>query len=210
MVLACSDSRVPPEMVFDQGLGDIYVVRRARRLQTYPTLAPQRCCGVRSRGRQRSAHGRCSVSALEACPQRLLSRLTPDSLERASARACVQEGRTGAAAQGGRQRGERLCPGQRRQLHTGAHLRSCKCANAEKHPWQASCCWPPSVLLSAGRSAAGAVRPTVAACTVGARPARRSSPQAPRPAPRADPGASGRARSCWARAWWSCWATRAA
>jgi len=57
VVLACSDSRVPPEMVFDQGLGDIYVVRRARRLQTYPTLAPQRCCGVRSRGRQRSAHG---------------------------------------------------------------------------------------------------------------------------------------------------------
>jgi len=59
VVLACSDSRVPPEMVFDQGLGDIYVVRRARLLQTYPTLAPQRCSCVRSRGRQRSAHGRC-------------------------------------------------------------------------------------------------------------------------------------------------------
>ena len=28
VVLSCSDSRVPPEMVFDQGLGDIYVVRR--------------------------------------------------------------------------------------------------------------------------------------------------------------------------------------
>ncbi len=166
-------------MVFDQGLGDIYVVRRARRLQTYPTLAPQRCCGVRSRGRQRSAHGRCSVSALEACPQRLLSRLTPDSLERASARACVQEGRTGAAAQGGRQRGERLCPGQRRQLHTGAHHRSCRCANAKKHPWQASsvgrrrpCC------LREGAPPAPIDRQLLPAL-LEQRPARRSPPPPP-------------------------------
>ncbi|MEX2302377.1 MAG: carbonic anhydrase [Bryobacterales bacterium] len=28
-VLACSDSRVPPEIIFDQGLGDIFVVRVA-------------------------------------------------------------------------------------------------------------------------------------------------------------------------------------
>ncbi len=28
-VLACSDSRVPPEILFDQGLGDIFVVRNA-------------------------------------------------------------------------------------------------------------------------------------------------------------------------------------
>src|ERR1700761_3544666 len=29
VVLACSDSREPPEIVFDQGLGDLFVVRTA-------------------------------------------------------------------------------------------------------------------------------------------------------------------------------------
>lgn len=29
MILSCSDSRVPPELIFDQGLGDLFVVRTA-------------------------------------------------------------------------------------------------------------------------------------------------------------------------------------
>jgi hypothetical protein len=37
VVLACSDSRCPPEMVFDQGLGDLYCLRRAG-TALHPTL----------------------------------------------------------------------------------------------------------------------------------------------------------------------------
>lgn len=32
IVLSCSDSRVPPELVFDQGLGDLFVIRTAGHL----------------------------------------------------------------------------------------------------------------------------------------------------------------------------------
>ena len=31
-VLSCSDSRVPPEIIFDQGLGDLFTVRTAGQL----------------------------------------------------------------------------------------------------------------------------------------------------------------------------------
>ena len=34
VVLACSDSRVPPEIIFDQGLGDLFVVRVAGNIAT--------------------------------------------------------------------------------------------------------------------------------------------------------------------------------
>ncbi len=38
IVLSCSDSRVPPEIVFDQGLGDIFVVRVAGNVVEPTTL----------------------------------------------------------------------------------------------------------------------------------------------------------------------------
>src|SRR5690606_30463250 len=29
VIVSCSDSRVPPELIFDQGLGDLFVIRNA-------------------------------------------------------------------------------------------------------------------------------------------------------------------------------------
>ncbi len=39
VVLCCSDSRVPPEVVFDQGLGDLFVVRTAGHVLDAAVLA---------------------------------------------------------------------------------------------------------------------------------------------------------------------------
>ena len=38
VILSCADSRVPPEIVFDQGLGDLFVVRVAGNIVTPPLL----------------------------------------------------------------------------------------------------------------------------------------------------------------------------
>src|SRR6185312_12781833 len=38
-ILSCSDSRVPPEIVFDQGLGDLFVVRVAGNVAADTELA---------------------------------------------------------------------------------------------------------------------------------------------------------------------------
>lgn len=38
-ILSCSDSRVPPEAVFDQGLGDLFVVRVAGNISTDANIA---------------------------------------------------------------------------------------------------------------------------------------------------------------------------
>jgi carbonic anhydrase len=39
IVLSCSDSRIPPEVVFDQGVGDLFVVRVAGNVTTPGVLA---------------------------------------------------------------------------------------------------------------------------------------------------------------------------
>lgn len=39
VVVGCSDSRIPPEVVFDQGLGDIFVIRTAGQVMDNVTIA---------------------------------------------------------------------------------------------------------------------------------------------------------------------------
>lgn len=39
IVVSCSDSRVPPEVIFDQGLGDVFVVRTAGQVLDYSAIA---------------------------------------------------------------------------------------------------------------------------------------------------------------------------
>ncbi len=38
-ILSCSDSRVPPELIFNQGIGDLFVIRTAGNYASTPTLA---------------------------------------------------------------------------------------------------------------------------------------------------------------------------
>lgn len=40
-VLSCSDSRVPPEIIFDQGLGDLFTVRTAPGNSSIARLSPR-------------------------------------------------------------------------------------------------------------------------------------------------------------------------
>ena len=39
VILGCSDSRIPPELIFDQGLGDIFVIRTAGEVVDNASLA---------------------------------------------------------------------------------------------------------------------------------------------------------------------------
>jgi len=39
VVVGCSDSRIPPEVIFDQGLGDIFVIRTAGQVMDNVTIA---------------------------------------------------------------------------------------------------------------------------------------------------------------------------
>src|SRR5215813_15380050 len=38
-ILSCSDSRVPPEIIFDQGLGDLFIIRVAGNVASDPEIA---------------------------------------------------------------------------------------------------------------------------------------------------------------------------
>ncbi len=44
VVMSCSDSRIPPELVFDQGLGDIFSIRTAGNVVGDYELGQHRVC----------------------------------------------------------------------------------------------------------------------------------------------------------------------
>ena len=48
IILACSDSRVPTELIFDRGIGDLFVIRVAGNIVApRPKLAPEQpSCGT--------------------------------------------------------------------------------------------------------------------------------------------------------------------
>ena len=47
VILSCSDSRVPPELIFDQGLGDLFVVRPT--VDSLTSIPSRSGCAIRRR-----------------------------------------------------------------------------------------------------------------------------------------------------------------
>jgi carbonic anhydrase len=86
IIVCCSDSRVPPEVVFDQGLGDVFVVRTAGNVvddvglgsveyavehfgtQLVVVLGHDRCGAVRAAVSGGEAHGHVQAVLKAICP----------------------------------------------------------------------------------------------------------------------------------------------
>lgn len=102
VVVSCSDSRVPPELVFDQGLGDVFVVRTAGQVvdsvalgsiefavaklgaRSILVLGHERCGAVQAALEHAAVPG--SIGAILAAIQPIVGgpeKATPDALDRA-------------------------------------------------------------------------------------------------------------------------------
>ncbi len=57
VILGCSDSRVPPEIAFDSGLGELFVVRVAGNVANKSGIAQRRIRGVQSGYQARACVG---------------------------------------------------------------------------------------------------------------------------------------------------------
>ncbi len=65
-MLSCSDSRVPPEIIFDAGLGDMFTVRTAGEMLDQAVLHDARICGLvaaRESARRALLHQHCAAVA---------------------------------------------------------------------------------------------------------------------------------------------------
>ena len=66
VVLSCSDSRVPPEIIFDQALGSLFVIRVAGNILSSETLASTECGVVKLEARLILILGHESCGAIQA------------------------------------------------------------------------------------------------------------------------------------------------
>ena len=107
-IVACSDSRVGPEIVFDQGLGDIFVVRTAGNLidaiglgsleyaadhlgvPLIAVMGHSRCGAFRAAAETNAAPGRLSVIAAALAPAIEKAKGSPGNLVDAAAREHVK------------------------------------------------------------------------------------------------------------------------
>jgi carbonic anhydrase len=79
IVLGCSDSRVPAELVFDQGFGDLFVIRVAGNVVAPSQVGSVEFAAARFRTRLVVVMGHSRCGAVEATVEELLGRSTTES-----------------------------------------------------------------------------------------------------------------------------------
>lgn len=81
VVLGCSDSRVPPEIVFDQGVGDMFVIRIAGNIVTSLELGSVEFAAVKFGPRLVVVMGHTCCGAVQATVETLASGLTAETAD---------------------------------------------------------------------------------------------------------------------------------
>lgn len=81
IVLGCSDSRVPPEIVFDQGVGDMFVIRIAGNIVTPLELGSVEFAAVKFGPRLVVVLGHTCCGAVQATVETLASGLTSETAD---------------------------------------------------------------------------------------------------------------------------------
>src|SRR5262252_696910 len=97
IILGCSDSRVPAELVFDQGFGDLFVIRVAGNIVAPSQIGSVEFAASRFGTRLVVVLGHSQCGAVVATLEELLGRATTESKNlRSNVRASVQQLRHGS------------------------------------------------------------------------------------------------------------------
>jgi carbonic anhydrase len=81
IVLGCSDSRVPPEIIFDQGVGDMFVIRIAGNIVTPLELGSVEFAAIKFGPRLVVVLGHSCCGAVQATVETLASGLTAETAD---------------------------------------------------------------------------------------------------------------------------------